>query len=234
MATTSSTAGHRNGNYSDLASEYYDSERHPTCANFREASQYLLVPWLKELVLPRSRVLETGAGSSIVAEWLASDKRLLTSFVASDLSSEMLHYSSSHSDTAAFVVCDAESLPFANNSLDLVVASLGDPYNTARFWREAARTLRSGGHVLFTTPAFEWARQFRNGANFAEFVTANGGAVAVTSWVEPEEGQRRMIERCELRITQRRDVYEYQLRETRRSPKLRIGPIVSGYVARKD
>ena len=223
------------GTYADLASEYYDPKRHPTCANFGEASRLLMVPWLRDLAKDGVYVLETGAGASIVSEWLAEESRAIASFVVTDASQEMLRYSSGSGIYSEMVVCDAQRLPLASSSFDLVFASLGDPYNTLPFWREAARVLRPAGHLLFTSPSFEWALQFRNGCNTAEFVVSNGRAIAVPSYVESDDAQQRMIEACGLTLVEIRAVKDTELRSTRtpRSPKLRPGPIVSGYLARK-
>ncbi len=222
------------GSYEDLAEEYYDSGLHPTCANFREASRSLLIPWLRELATADTSILEVGAGYSMVSEWLAGDKRRLGRIVVTDLSWNMLHYSLDHGLGAELVVCDAQQLPFSVNSFDIVVASLGDPYNTIQFWKEAKRVLKKGGHVLFTTPSFEWAQQFRNGENLAEFEMSSGKVLAVPSYVLPVVAQCALIRKSgstPIRISQ---VDESQLKNTPRSPKLRPGSIVSGYIALKE
>lgn len=221
------------GSYADLASEYYDPKRHPTCANFREASRLLMVPWLRHLAKGGVEVLETGAGASIISEWLTEERRGIGTFVATDASQEMLQYSASSSTRTVMIVCDAHRLPLGSGSFDLVVASLGDSYNTLPFWREAARVLRPGGHVLFTSPSFEWALQFRNGHSTAEFVMSDGRLKTVPSYVESDDAQRRMIEACGLTLVEIRTVKDTEIRNTPRSPKLRPGPIVSGYLVRK-
>ena len=232
MQTANSSASSY-GTYDDLALEYYDSGRHPTCANFREGSRNLLVPWLRELADPDTRILEVGAGSSIVSEWLVHDKRSVIRFVATDLSPRMLRYSMTNASNAELVICDAEQLPFADGSFDLVVSSLGDPYNTITFWREVTRVLRRGAHALFTTPSFEWARQFRNGHTHAEFVTSSGQLLVVPS-LKSGESQRAMIESSGLTLVRYQEIEEAQLTSTVRSPKLRPGPIISGYLAAKQ
>lgn len=235
MALTNSWQQPRFGTYSDLAGEYYDADRHPTSANFREASKMLLAAWLAEVIRPHAHILETGAGRSLVSECLTNGKGLSVVVVATDLSSDMLEYSlADHCRPASLAVCDAKRLPFLDDSFDLIASSLGDPYNSAEFWREAARVLRPGGQMIFTTPAFNWAQKFRNGAECAEFVLADGESIAVTSFVEPEEKQRKLITQSGLTVTSSREIDEGDLRTTHRSPKLRGGPIVSGYLVRKD
>ncbi len=221
------------GTYADLASEYYDPKRHPTCANFREASCLLMIPWLRDLAKDRVDILETGAGASIVSEWLAEESRGIARLVVTDASQEMLRYSSGSGSCSELVICDAQQLPLTSSSFDLVFASLGDSYNTIPFWSEAARVLRPAGHVLFTSPSFEWALQFRNGCNTAEFVLSNGRMIAVPSYVKSNDAQQRMIEACGLALVEIRAVNDTELRSTPRSPKIRPGPIVSGYLAQK-
>jgi SAM-dependent methyltransferase len=222
-----------NGTYTDLAAEYYDPKRHPTCANFREGSRLLMAPWLRHFAGHGVNVLETGAGASLVSEWLVEESREIGTFVVSDLSQDMLRYSASSGVCSELVVCDAQRVPYASSSFDLVVASLGDSYNALPFWIEAARILRPSGHVLFTTPAFEWALQFRNGSNTAEFVMSDGSLIAVPSYVKPAEEQQRLIETSGLRLIEVRAVKDRAIHRTPRSPKLRPGPIVSGYLAQK-
>jgi SAM-dependent methyltransferase len=224
---------YRRGTYSDVALEYYNAGLHPTCANFREASQYFLAPWFVKLIQIRSRVLETGAGHSIVSDWLHDSGKRVSIFVASDVSLRMLSNSPRFGSGSVYCLCDAKQLPFANNSFDVIVSSLGDPYNSAEFWRETARVLSPGGHVAFTTPSFEWAQQYRNGIDFAEFVMNDGEVVTVPSRIEEQREQERLIECAGLSVVSKRHIFEYEIQKTRRSPKLRAGPIVSGYVARK-
>lgn len=52
-----------------VAPEYYDPVRHPTCGNFRRASEILLAKWLSKFEGIRE-VCEVGAGKSVVAELL--------------------------------------------------------------------------------------------------------------------------------------------------------------------
>lgn len=221
------------GSYADLASEYYDPRRHPTCANFREASQLLLTPWLCDLTNDRVDVLETGAGASIVCEWLVDTRRRIGRLVVTDVSKEMLRYSRGSTICSHLIVCDAQQLPLISSGFDLVVASLGDPYNSVPFWSEVARVLRPGGHVLFTTPSFEWALQFRGGSHKAEFILSNGQAITVPSDILSNDAQRRLVEGCEMALVEIRVIQDSELHRTPRSPKLRKGPIVTGYLCRR-
>ncbi len=223
----------RDGTYSDVAVEYYDPVRHPTSANFREASRALMIPWLRHYATRRASVLETGAGDSIVLEWIQTERRTVARFVASDQSLDMLRYTRQRSGGTNLVVCDAQRLPWADGSFDLVAASLADPYNTPLFWREAARLLRPGGHVLFTSPSFQWAKCFRGGAQVAEFVRADGEVLRLPSKVAADDAQRILIRASGLEVVRTDFVTDTELNETTRSPKLRPGSIVAGYLARR-
>jgi len=55
----------------------------------------------------------------------------------------------------------------------------------------------------------------------------------VPSFVESDDAQQRMIEACGLALEEIRVVKDNELCNTPRSPKLRPGSIVSGYLARK-
>src|SRR5580658_7644900 len=77
--------------YEDVAAEYYDSERHPTCANFRGASRLLLRTWL--VGKRNTRLCEIGAGKSVVAEILSDLGYPLGHVTLVDDSPSMLGYS---------------------------------------------------------------------------------------------------------------------------------------------
>jgi len=190
------------GTYEDLAAEYYDAVRHPTCANFREASSYVLGPWLATRVPPRATIYDVGAGRSLVAELAGSD-RDLDGLVLVDSSPTMLAYSIEWVKRGARLVeAPAERLPAAAESVDALVASLGDPYNTPEFWAEAQRVVRPGGRVFFTTPSHEWAVAFRtrddgeSALTRAEFELADGRRIAVLSHILAVGAQVTLIERA--------------------------------------
>jgi len=95
------------------------------------------------------------------------------------------------------LILDAERLAIQNKSVDAVVASLGDPYNTSAFWRECARVVRPGGRVLFTTPAFAWAHSFREETGMpimaAEFDLAQERRQDLQDWTFEEWGRSEAV-----------------------------------------
>jgi ubiquinone/menaquinone biosynthesis C-methylase UbiE len=219
-----STANVRRGSYADLATEYYDATRHPTCANFREASAVFLVEELGPLSSRGGLVAEIGAGRSLAAELLpeALSRREL---VLIDASLEMLTHSAQWLGAGALgIVADAHELPVSDRSFDLAVIVLGDHFNDHSFWYEIRRVLRPGGLCLFTVPAFAWAQEFRGGVgadmNLAEFLIADGQTLTVPSFILAPDQQREMIESSGLIVLRQRTITLREVVFTPWSPKL--------------
>src|SRR5882762_6235910 len=158
--------------YDCVAAEYYDTERHPTCSNFGELSERFIASRFPHKADSWTTILEVGAGRSMVAPLMTGVGLQLDRLTLLDCSSVMLAYSQPWACSGAkLVVADAQSTGLARSSFNLIVASLGDPYNRLPFWQEVSRLLRSGGICLFTSPAFEWASRFRGGdSDYAEFL----------------------------------------------------------------
>ncbi|MDX6576322.1 MAG: hypothetical protein QOE96_2275 [Blastocatellia bacterium] len=232
------------GTYEDVASEYYDSVRHPTCANFRAGSDLLLDQWLAKHPHRGSWICEVGPGRSAVAEQLLRRGEPLDRLTLVDSSCIMLSYSmkwATHG--ASLVVGDATALPLGSDTFDLIVSSLGDPYNTPGFWREIQRVLRPGGQSFFTTPAYDWAVAFRSGAEDPEITSAafdisNGQHIAVPSWIYQPNQQQNLIEAEGLRLDRVDQVPMRALSSQRLSSKLVLdrgmdAAIVTGYSVTK-
>ncbi len=180
------------GTYQDVAAEYYDRTRHPTCAGLRMLSgRYIAARLCRTASAPR-RIVEMGAGRSIVAELLGSGAT--DQLVLVDNSEGMLRHSAGLVDPACRLVADAAATGLPTGSVDVLVSSLGDPYNSVRFWREVARLLRPDGICLFTTPSWAWASAFRSAdhQDSAEFVVGDGEVLSLPSVVLSEEDQRAM------------------------------------------
>lgn len=232
------------GTYEELASEYYDPIRHPTCANFREASGYLLKEWLRIYAIGNGWLCETGPGRSLVAELLSDLGISLKRLILVDSSPSMLAHSKQWASRGAhFVLGDAAAMPLESQCLDLLVSSLGDPYNTITFWEEAYRVLRPGGISLFTTPSYDWALAFRSGlskeaAMWAEFELSDGRRVRVPSLIHSVPEQFSLIGTSRLLTKDVADVPITAIKSGKLSPKLlsERGPnasVITGYVIRK-
>ena len=108
--------------------------------------------------LAGKNVLELGCGSAPCARWLAHDVPdvFVTGF---DISMGMLrHAGTSHG--AHLVQADAASLPYADNSFDVVFSVFGAiPFveDSAALMKEVARVLRPGGRFVFSiTHPMRW------------------------------------------------------------------------------
>jgi len=188
--------------YGRVASEYYDSRRHPTCANFRQASRLLL-----ELLVPKTlaaRSCEVGAGRSLLAELLWRRHGSLDGLLITDAQPEMLEHSSCWERCGArLAIAAADSIPVPSRSLDLVVASLADPYDDDSFWEEVFRVLTPRGNCVITVPSATWAHRFRTDEspdNAAEFELADRSKVYVPSLVRSREEERVLIENQGLHV----------------------------------
>lgn len=219
----------RRGGYAPIAGEYYDPALHPTSHALGEASRELIVPELEGL---RGRVLEVGAGRGLVAQVVAAPVEVVTS----DVEPEMLSYAGS---IPRRVLADATALPFHDESFDLVVAGLGDPYNQAAFWGECHRVLRRDGRVVYTTPSYRWARAFRaeEGAplNRAVFERGDGVTIAVPSTILEEPQQLELIERSGLVRVTVKHLGSAGIAAYDAAPKLHVSPgeLATLYVARR-
>lgn len=101
------------------------------------------------------RVLETAAGTGIVTRALRDRLPATASLVATDLNAPMLEIARSKlrdGEAVAFQPADAQALPFADQSFDLVVCQFGIMFYPDKplSLREAFRVLEPGGTYLFS------------------------------------------------------------------------------------
>jgi SAM-dependent methyltransferase len=221
--------------YEDVASEYYDASRHPTCRDLRQLSAEFLVPLLRAGLPPIGSLVETGPGMSILAPEAAA-ANALSRVTLVDSSPAMLAYSNKWVTRGAHgVVSSAEVTGLPSESASLIVSSLGDPYNGPGFWREVARLLTPEGKCLFTIPSFEWSSSFRSGGErqVAEFLRGDGVRLLMPSHVWSEEEQVQMIEAAGLHVKNRVS-YGTEMLKTQPAPKLlcvkRGTPVLAAYV----
>ncbi|SRR5579883_826715 len=227
--------------YQTIASEYYDPDRHPTCANFRDASVRGLRPWLRRYCTSDARIVEVGAGKSILLEYLKESGLRLSQLLVTDSSCSMLNYSQDlATDQDQLIVASADHLPALDNSVTAIVASLGDPYNDINFWREAHRILCPNGRVLFTTPSHEWATNFRKDGdpNAAEFKLANGQRIYAPSLILEVDQQIDLMRSAGFQTLAIQEIWLDDIDKGRISPKLtlselKFAPIVRAYLACK-
>src|ERR1700694_6056285 len=102
---------------------------------------------------PRA-ILETAAGSGVVARALTPRLSPDASYVVTDLNQPMLDYAATRQVTDSRISwrkADAQALPFEDAAFDLVCCQFGAMFFPDRQsgYREAKRVLKPGGHFLF-------------------------------------------------------------------------------------
>ena len=122
------------------------------------------------------RVLETAAGTGVVARALAPLLNQRAQYVVSDLNQPMLDRAASRQGPDRRIVwrqADALNLPFEDNSFDTVLCQFGAMFFPDRIagYREARRVLKRGGWFLFNV----WDRIEDN--EFAQVVTEAVGDI---------------------------------------------------------
>ncbi|MDT4894667.1 MAG: hypothetical protein QOE97_3702 [Pseudonocardiales bacterium] len=108
------------------------------------------------------RVLEIGCGAAMCSRWLAARG---IEVLASDLSAGMLRHARAGAERTGIEVplvqADAQHLPFADNSFDIVFTAFGAvPFveDSGAVMGEVARVLRAGGRWVFsTTHPIRWS-----------------------------------------------------------------------------
>ncbi len=229
--------------YELVAQEYYDAGRHPTCANFREASRLLFRRWLS-VVPNRKLICEVGAGKSILAEILSEALLALDTLTLVDESPCMLAYSRALEEVGVRLdLASAFALPYGSDSFDVVASCLGDPYNSITFWTEVRRVLKPDGICLFTTPSWEWAEAFRestdtNSMHSSAFDLFDGSQISLPSHIYPQHDQKQLMESANLAVSEISQVLIRDLSGQRLSPKLVLrrgadASVITGYVATK-
>lgn len=101
-------------------------------------------------------ILETAAGTGQVTRLLAMTLPAGTAITATDLAPAMLSLAAGHLPAGSAVdlrPADAQALPFGDAAFDLVLCQFGVMFfpDRAGAMREAARVLRPGGRLVFTT-----------------------------------------------------------------------------------
>jgi ubiquinone/menaquinone biosynthesis C-methylase UbiE len=233
----------RKGTYEDVAAEYYDAPKHPTSANFRAASQRVLVSWKYQVIGESNRwMCEVGPGDSLVAQTFHDRLDVMRRLLLVDLSVTMLSWSRRwRARGAHLVLADAARMPFAAATLDCVVSILGDAYNTPGFWEEVARILTPGGRALYTSPSSVWVQAFRNSEHTdpqrAEFEIVGAPPVLVPSNVLTLDDQTKAIEETGLLVRDISQVSVADFSAKSLSPKLRIlgqaDPVIDAYLVCK-
>ena len=142
--------------YSEVALEYYQAARHPTCANFA-AIHDQLCQFFGHHAPAHGLVLEVGCGAGRLGRIRPSAETVLT-----DISEVMLELARRESPKG--VMCERMNAfcpHFQNGTVASIFGFLGDAYNHPEFFRQAARILAPGGVLVFTLPNHQWAKTLR-------------------------------------------------------------------------
>jgi len=127
----------------DLAADNYDKKE--KYLNGFEKGRFLpmIENWRDK------KVLDVGAGTGRVAIAL---QKLGAKVTALDISPKILKVLQKKEPRIKIVCADAESLPFGDDSFDVVTAAFLIVHlkNPQRFFAEAYRVLKDGGYLLFT------------------------------------------------------------------------------------
>jgi ubiquinone/menaquinone biosynthesis C-methylase UbiE len=133
----------------------------------RHLGPLIFEPYARDLAarlapLAPGRLLETAAGTGIATRALARTLPPSTAIVATDLNQPMLDHAATLLDAAnvAWRQADAQALPFADGSFDVVACQFGAMFFPDRraAYAEARRVLGPGGRLVLSV----WDRLERN------------------------------------------------------------------------
>jgi SAM-dependent methyltransferase len=229
--------------YERIAPEYYDATRHPTCADFRDASALLLRRALEAVRPNQGCYCEVGCGNSLLCELLDTDRGrdMIKGIKLLDSSESMLSYSARRWEHhgAELRIEEARQLPFTGGTVDLLVSCLGDPYNDRIFWQQVARVLSYDGVAIFTTPSYDWASYVRSAEDrfYSTFELRDGSIAQVPSMILAREDQLALFEDAKLVTEQISEFRLSQLGQPRLGSKVAPergpdGSVVTCYVVR--
>lgn len=112
--------------------------------------------------------LEIASGTGRVTRQLRKVLPAASKLIATDLSPDMLAVAKENlsSENIEWQIADAQQLPFADNTIDLVVCCFGYMFvpDKVKAFSEALRVLRPGGTFLFAT----WDKLELNGASHVQ------------------------------------------------------------------
>lgn len=105
-------------------------------------------------ILSPESILEVACGTGRVTNYLANQLPQ-ASIIATDLNNDMISFGKNKLkvQNVEWMTADAQDLPFANESFDLVVCQFGWMFmpDKPKAFSEAYRVLKKNGHVLFNT-----------------------------------------------------------------------------------
>lgn len=136
--------------YDQLKQGWYTADDHPIA--LLRAENRVRIPWIQKQIPPRSHVLDLGCGAGFLCNALALDGHNVSGV---DLSETSLATARLHDTTQSvqYLCNHVYSLPFSNNSFDVVCAMdiLEHIEEPQLLLAEASRVLKKGGLFFFHT-----------------------------------------------------------------------------------
>ncbi len=107
---------------------------------------------LPDSLSAQSSVLDLGSGTGFFTQQLA-EKYRESQIIGLDIAEGMLHYAAAQQDGINWLCADAELLPLADHSVDLIFSSLAIQWcnNFPQLMAELARVLKPGGQLHIAT-----------------------------------------------------------------------------------
>jgi hypothetical protein len=194
------------GSYDDVASEYYDAELHPTCADFRAASRVFLQTFFSK-EKPQGRIADVGCGLSLLNGFVHENLVLV------DSSIRMLRRNVGPAEKR---LVNVEEKGFGSSEFDWVFAILADPFNSIPAWKNIREALRERGRGVFIVPSYCWVSKFRSRVpeerpRLARFVRADKSSVFLPSIVYSRAEQSALIESGGMLLTDFEQVFVREL-----------------------
>ncbi|MDD5934744.1 MAG: class I SAM-dependent methyltransferase [Clostridiales bacterium] len=99
-------------------------------------------------------ILDIGCGTGSVLSYIGKQKKIMGFGV--DVSENMIAIAKEKNPNFEFVTCDCSSLPYENESMDIVIACMAYHHfpNQEQFRKEAWRVLKPGGSLYISDPRF--------------------------------------------------------------------------------
>ena len=141
------------------AAQQYDS-----VAGLQREVGTALMAGLETCFAAPTKVLDLGSGTGYFCPQLVS-RYPGADYMGLDLAEGMVRFSRAHyPETGSWLVADAEALPLASESIDLIFSSLALQWchRPALLFAELARVLRPGGRCLFATLGPQTLKELRS------------------------------------------------------------------------
>jgi len=145
--------------YNKLANEFTEEKR-KTTANFHQLSREFFQMAINRYLKEGDVVLELGPGRGWLRENIEFPNVI---YKALDIAERMKEFNKD------IMIGSAEHIPLSTDSVDIVIASLADPYLYEGVLFEISRVLKKGGFFIFSTPSNEWAVNLRGKSGKSEF-----------------------------------------------------------------